>query len=609
MKLLLILYTSLPALIAAVISADNLFVNVSGAALFILQIVIEFFLLNLEKKRPLIILTSVLAAVFSAIVIFSGFIHQLIYFRLLINLYQGPLLTIIFVLIFKLSRSQDFSKLSKGLNRLILLLFSYSAMLILLLIHRLLQNPLSAGEILLKLYEAFNYLPAVYFLWKLKNVFLSHIFIENEDIRYRNEDISSFFSEIELPILKKLITGKRIRCRDIIPILNNNNKRRQFNCSPGSQLATDCPAYPIIYRHIKSLDKKLGNLGIGMIIPPENRKNVIELGWTFKPEKGVQIVKRRPFPLRIPVVSEVYKSEARTDSGLITMLLLSITGSAALAVEAVYGAEGTLPRVIVPLLIAVFCFIIIFTLGRPVKVTGKSIIISITSLVITSFLLISVLSEQEVLMLVMKAIVLFVLCLMVRFPNLEKRSDISMLRERAPDWLFWLIWFYMVLLALFIDPGITFGISSTGMNTPMFLSFFINRIMLLLLFSLSARFFSMPQKPLVIKDSILDLNGRPLPACSGKDNFIIIKEFINNYEEPLHCYRILDMLNKEETSGCGGYCKSSICPHYQKIYKRIQTIRKYLQTTGIGTITSPERKAESHLEGWNLVLYDDVYIK
>ncbi len=417
MKLLLILYTSLPALIAAVISADNLFVNVSGTALFILQIVIEFFLLNLEKKRPLIIMTSVLAAFFSAIVIFSGFIHQLIYFRLLINLYPGPLLTIIFVLIFKLSRSQDFSKPSKGLNRLILLLFSYSAMLIILLIHSLLQTPLSAGETLLKLYEAFNYLPAVYFLWKLKNAFLSHIFIENDEIRYRNEDISSFFSEIELSILKKLITGSgRIRCRDIVPILNNNNERRQFNCSPGSKLATDCPAYPIIYRYIKSLDKNLGNLSIGMIIPPENRKNVIELGLFFKPEKGVQIVKRRPFPLRIPVVSEVYKSESRTDSGLITMLLLCITGSSALAVEAVYGAEGTLTGVIVPLLIAAFCFIIIFTLGRPVKVTGKSIIISINSLVITTFLFISILSEQEVLMLAMKAIVLFVLCL---FPVLR----------------------------------------------------------------------------------------------------------------------------------------------------------------------------------------------
>ena len=610
MKFLLILYTSLPALTAAVIARHNFISFISASALFVFQVIIEFFLLNTRKKRVLIILTSVLAIVFTAVTVFSGSIREWSYFRLFPNLYPGPLLTIIFVLIFKMSRIQEFSRLSKGLNRIILLLFSYAAMLLLLLLHSTFRSALPAVDFLIKLYEIANYLPAIYFLWKLKNVFLPHVYFGQDEIRYRNEEISSLFNEIELSIFNLILKGRDIiRCRDIVPLMNEIYTGKKYKCNPGSTIATKCPSYKVIYRHISSLDKKLDNMGIGTIIPPENKKEITEQGWRFNPGKDVKILKRLPFPLKIPAVREVSEKRTRSIFGFFTTLFLCIGGNLALAFEAVYKTGGELTYYLVPIPTAILSVLILIPILKTQFPLRRTSVFSLTTLVLGPFSLVGFLSEGEVLLLSMKAIVLFILCLLIRFPYFEKYKNFNHIRESAPDVLFWLIWFYMVILSLFIEPDFTYSSSIMKMDYPIFLSHVFNRLLLLLLFSLSAGFFSLGQKPLVVSDHKLMFNGRQLPAGLGKINTAIVEELIDNPDKPLHCYRILEIIDKEATSECGGYCKPSVCLSYQKIYKRIRTISKYLQTSGIGTVSSPERKAESHKEGWTLLLFDDVYIK
>jgi len=60
---------------------------------------------------------------------------------------------------------------------------------------------------------------------------------------------------------------------------------------------------------------------------------------------------------------------------------------------------------------------------------------------------------------------------------------------------------------------------------------------------------------------------------------------------------------------CNSPCKPSLCPLYQRIYKRVREVRKIVELLEIGTVLSPDRNSDVKKEGWKLLVYNDIDVK
>ncbi len=611
MILLLVLYTSLPVLLTALSIGNTGTAFYGGLGLFLLQTTAEVLIFRSRNRRRLIPGAVLFFTILAGAVTVAAMRLDPSYLLLLLDLYPGPLLTVSYVIIYKISRPRDFGKISPGFNRIIILLISYAALLLMLRFRRIITaTPApSVRDIFFAFYGAVNLLPPIYFLRTLRDSSLTRIYRKEGRIWLRNEEITSLFSRTELSLLNRAFKGDgRILCRDLVEDLNGGESPGKYLCRPGECKASLCPAYAAIYRHIKSLDRKMENLGLGMLMPPENKRDIITEGWLFIRNKEVRIMRKRSFPLKIPAAySPENKTEKSKFSAALPLLLaIAFTGAFALCSEGL-SLAGLLPapQLLFPLTLTTACCLLCPLMGQP----KWSRFIPTLILPLLSLSLIGPAGEAQALFLSLKSIVLFIICFLIRFPALETQLDSALLKEQAPNALFWLIWFYMILLSLFIDPLFTDASllrNSEALPPSPPVS---ERLLLFLLFALSAGFFSLSRKALIVKQEKIEFNGRVLPEGLGKTDRIIFREFIQRRRRPLHCYEILELISPGKKANSGDDCKPSSCPSYQKIYKRIQTIRKYLQTTGIGTIASPERKVSSHKEGWRLILFDDVFIK
>lgn len=597
---LLIVYISLPSLAvgaAAGFSGAALF---SGFGLFALNAASCAVIFRIRKRRPLIISLVVFLLVVSAASLAAGKWVHWSFLRLFCNLSPGPLLTVIFVVIFKLSRPNDFRKLSIGINRIIILLISFSSILIMLKIRYLINTAftVSVQDIFFGFYEAMNYLPAIYFLRILRNSSANSLEMKGGRFWCRNEEITGLFSKTEIFILSKIVGGtRRILCRDIVCGLNED-----YECTPENCKASICPAYAVIYRNVKSLDKKLENLGIGMIASPENKRYIVTEGWMFVHGEEVRISRGRRSPINIPAISDVLKKSNTRLWSLAAAIFICVSGAFLLAREA-----GTIfqPSVISGLLCTA---ILIQPMVGPGKNFFKRGLLSVFLLLTASLFLIPPLGEAAALFLFVRGFGILVLCLLLRFSAFEKKTNLDSIKDNAPNILFWLIWFYSVILSVYIEPVFP-GLENLYSTSGGLLSYFFNRLLLFSLFAVSVGFFSLSRKSLDLINDGLIFNNKPLPLGLSRINMNILREMAIKDGESLRCNEILKMINPEEAENCTDDCKPSVCSNYQNIYKRIQTIRKYIQTAGIGTIVSPERKASAHMEGWHLVLYEDVYLK
>ena len=622
MILILILYTSLPVLLTAFSTYEETSVFYGGFALFLFQTLTELFLFKSKSKQFVKRGTVLLFFILSATTLLAGIKLNWSYFLLFLHLYQGPLLTVAFVIIHKLNRPHDFEMLSPGFNRIIILLISYAALMAMLLIRHLILGTFSYSdkELFFNFYGILNLLPPIYFLNMLRESSQSKLYMDRERIWLRNEEITSLFNSTEMAMLRRIFSGEnRIRCFEMFTEINRNDSLKKGQCLPGDCKASICPAYSVIYRQIKSLDKKMRNLGLGRFLPPENKRDITKTGWLFLRERDVVIARKQSLPLKIPATlySDGGKESSNAEGmgrklffireaivGLLFPFVIALSGSYILGLEFLSG-RGLNPSSwgIASLVIAAP---MIPALAKP---SAKTWLAAITVPVLLPFTLLGSMGEEQVLFLSLKGLILVTVCVLARFPSMDRQTLSDSLKTFAPNALFWLIWFYMIAFSLTGQPTRSFASVIHGDFAIPRASMIFDNILLFLLFFLSARFFSLSRKPLTMKQDSILFKGRTLSTDLGERNAAILKEFIRRGSQPFHCYEILAFLDPAQISGPKDDCKPSSCSSYQKIYKRIQSIRKYLRTSGIGTIASPERKAASHREGWRLILHDDVFIE
>jgi len=204
---------------------------------------------------------------------------------------------------------------------------------------------------------------------------------------------------------------------------------------------------------------------------------------------------------------------------------------------------------------------------------------------------------------------LFSIVFLIRYPYIERAVGIDNFRKKAGGALFWLIWFYMVTVTALGNPLFLSREVFVRMSSAEIVFMLFDRVLLIALFVLSVFFYSLPNKALELYRGVLRFDEKELPAELSEVNSSLLIDFVLKEGGVLCCDEILRKIHPEEAQHCSIGCKPSVCPSYQTLYKRIQVIRKYLETNGIGTIISPERKPYSKDQGWRFVVYEDVYTK
>jgi hypothetical protein len=132
------------------------------------------------------------------------------FYGTLLYLFPAPMLALSFVVVYRFSRRQDVARLASGISLLLILLFSYTIILLALKLYLIQHSviPLSPHEIVFNIYEGLNYLPALLFLLYLRSSSENRLCVTPSGVWFKNEEISSSFTSMQRTMLSLLV--KRI---------------------------------------------------------------------------------------------------------------------------------------------------------------------------------------------------------------------------------------------------------------------------------------------------------------------------------------------------------------------------------------------------------------
>ncbi len=636
---LLALYSSLPALFTGVVAGRS----IEGLILFGVQLIAAGLLFKIRKRRQ----TFAAAVVFFLLLLLSGLslgylVHP--FFYILLLLYPGPILALSYSLVYRFSRRQDFSRLAHGINLILLLLLSYSIMLLVLKLHWILVSPefFIGMDLAVNIYESLNYLPALYILFLLRNSADNTLKVVGGTFLFRNESIDVSLNPREHYILSFLLKSpsRSIRCRDLLLYYQQNGGDEKFTCEEIENCrASRCPGYSIAYRNISSLGKKLESLGVGSILPPENKRDIVKKGWKLSLFSGVRVkfsksprtrqvyLGEKPSEAAFVLLSEGFGGKSflrevlHEKSPFLLAMLLAVLGTSLFTVQ-VASDSGTLftpgvPRffdftsgIILPAIFVVEVGLLILStlLFRRKAFDGRSAFIVPGVLIFFSLALSPVMGEPAAFFLALRNMVLLAVLFLLIHTGMEPKLQPEGYRERVSGILFWLIWSYMVTFTVFDEPVFISGTFLIGVELYDAIFMVTDRLLLTILFILSVAFYSLPGRILEVRGGDLFFQKMAIDGKLSLINTQLLREFLISPEGILYCREILKKLEPEKAGVCDTGCKPSVCRYYQKIYKRIREIREFMETAGIGTIVSPDRFSAVHEEGWKLSLYEDVRI-
>jgi len=637
---LLGLYSSLPALFTGFVAGRGL----EGLILFGTQLTVAGVLFNIRKRKR----AFAAAIVFFLFLILSGlslghFAHP--FFYILLLLYPGPILALSYSLVYRFSRRQDFSRLAHGINLILLLLLSYSIMLLSLKLHWLWLYPESSTgvDIAVNLYESLNYLPALFILFLLRNSADNTLKVIGESFWFRNEKIDDSLNPREHYILSFLLKSPSysIHCRDLLPYYEQRGGNEKFACKTGERCkASRCSGYSIAYRNISSLGKKLESLGVGSILHPENKRDIVEKGWRLSLFSGIRVkfsrspsagqvhLGEKPSDTTFLLLPEgsIYKSFTlnvfHKKSPFLIAVPLAVLGAFLFTAKALsdYGTAVPLGGPRFPVVTSDLIFSAVFVveaillalpifLVRQISLRGRSIFIFPGLLILFSLALSPVIGEANAFFLALRNMVLLAVFFLLLHTGIETKLQSEDYRNRVSGIMFWLIWSHMVTFTVFDGPVFILQARLSHVEFHEVLFMVTDRLLLTVLFILSVAFYSLPRKFLEIRGKALFFQGKAIEGRLSQVNQRLLHKFFLSPGGVLYCREILKKLEPEESGICHSTCKPSVCRHYQRIYKRICEIRKFLETAGIGTIVSPDRFSAVNEEGWKLALYEDVRVK
>ena len=600
LKILLTVYAALPFLCMSVIiriSNDVPILNFTDLPAVVFQAVMIPVILSIRKRRNafgtfgLYIIMTIAGSVFLSEYILPGYIEMLLKY------FPGPALTIAYVLIYRFSRFREMETMERSIRFFLLLLVSYTLMLLLISAHHAVLN--KTGSYLLKdITEILNYIPAMLLLHTLSVSCRKELTVTEEKVIYHNADHTSLFNPLQLAMLRHLCTNQVIRCRDFA--------EAEAGC-PESEFckATKCPEYSRIYRNVQELSRKLVNLGLGEIVPPENKRDVVSSGWKLSLFEGISIKSRQKAPgiteLKANTAIHHPRKDGKAGAAKISVFLMILPCAAFLSGDIIQLSSSDLNLFPVLFLVETVLFGIPFLLNIKNRFkTGLAVFTGI--LVLLFFISLFYLQEYSSFILLNKHWSFILILLLLNLRSWEDKIHLKDFRSNASVILFWSVWFLMVTTEIYDSPAETL---------PVFFKI-ADRLVLFTFMVLSVLFYSLPRKKLEVREGKLHLNDAALPAGLSDINMRLLLEFIENYDKNMSCLELLKLAEPENTESmpkdCRTTCKASACKPYKRIYKRIQAIKRYLESNGIGTVKNNDREQLEAEPGWSLQLHEDVFI-
>ena len=525
----------------------------------------------------------------------------------------GTFLAAVFFLVSRFISRISYKQTALSFNRMILLLFSYAALKLLL----------SAVKDLdyFSVLEALYLLPSLLFLFRLRNKPKACLVISGSRLHFRNQDILTGLSRMQSFIMLSLLTAAdgRIRCSDVIGGYEETGWTSGVDCNSGECKASLCGGYMSVYRNISDLKLRLNQLGIGDIVSPSNKRNIKEEGWRLVLYPGVELVNRRglapekeqllgfldstgSIAADMPEVPEEPRPEPKKEPSpkniSAVSVLLSIVNVSFVALELSALGEASAATLLFPLFMLLSLTLpFLFTdLNKRLALLLPGTFISLILLFISAGT-----DESLTLFLALKCITLYLSAYLIHRKNPEYGREQS--NERFSRIIFWLIWYYMTGILVFRNNPAAFG------DTNYYFSLH-DHLMYILLFFQSVFFLSKQIGVLKINGNTISYNGSELNKELTQQNIALLRLLLKQQRgapgEPLRCSTIAGLIYPEEAENCRMLCKPSVCPVYQKIYKRLRVIRKCLRTHGIGTIQSPDKRPGSGFDGWRIIIDREV---
>jgi hypothetical protein len=113
----------------------------------------------------------------------------------------------------------------------------------------------------------------------------------------------------------------------------------------------------------------------------------------------------------------------------------------------------------------------------------------------------------------------------------------------------------------------------------------------------------------LVKKHVIEFSGKLLNESLSSMNLRMLEYFLEKRGGTVTCRNLVPLLYPDETYLCRQQCKPSLCPAYQRIYKRIREVRKVVEVFEMGTILSPDKNSDVRTEGWKLMLFADIGVK
>ena len=592
-----------------------------GIVLFLTVFHLLLFIFRARSRNSVLIAGMIYVVLFSSSLLFVAAKIQQNYSFLVTGLFYSPLLTVALHLIRKHYPRQAVEQSSAFISLGLFLLASYYAVFHIFTLYLIftVNREFLITELSTEVYEIFNLIPLFIIILKLRRESSTILYFSKEKISFQGRDVSSLFTELQKKMLFLFFrdTGNRLNCRELSKVFPEPCVE-EGDCKP-----TVCLLYAKVYRQVNDLKKKLNSLQIGSIVSPLNKQKIRDFGWRLRFYSGVRL--KSSFSSGVDISGETAEtssenllSEAFNNDTKITeftglsegaqrgftafiSIFASFSLSVTLLIHKVYGFYG----------FGIFLFLFFFLFFLPtIYRTGRwfftSLFLSFITVEATAFILCVNTDAEMLLFFTLKNITLFLVVFLLKYHHCESNGKRIFPKESVFRAIFWILWFYLAGLLVFRDYNFPSGAGAGSMKIMEIIS---DSIVLFAALISSFWFLRYQKKVVLVKKHVIEFSGKHLNESLSSMNLRMLEYFLEKRGGNVTCRNLVPLLYPDETYLCRQQCKPSLCPAYQRIYKRIREVRKVVEVFEMGTILSPDKNSDVRTEGWKLMLFADIGVK
>ena len=234
---------------------------------------------------------------------------------------------------------------------------------------------------------------------------------------------------------------------------------------------------------------------------------------------------------------------------------------------------------------------------------------AILSLLITGIIIVvsaGLIDEEHAIFVIIKNFTISFAIFLLKYNSFESNGVSIIPKESVFRAVFWILWFYLAGILVFRSFYLPFYRTSENL---LIIETISDSTVLAAVLLTSFWFLRHQSRILIVKNNNVQFTGKNIEGSFSPINLKIFRHFLKAPKGKLTCRDLVYYLYPKEAVICKKPCKPSLCPLYQRIYKRIRDVRKVVELLEIGTVLSPEKNSDVKKEGWKLLVYNDIDVK